>query len=358
MRGLSRMIDGCSSLAVEISRRGRDGRPERRPGGSNPQRALEAIPLRARCTSHRPARTGSRRGRRAVGGARLRRELSAELDGWTNREMAVKPAAAMHIELRDCAARGAVSAGGRAAQVGPTGRRCWPYAQGALRRRPLREAAGRRRANRLLALPSSTRPTSACCPSSRASSRMISVHSERTSRPPIQFVQDEKLKASSTAPSRASRRRPSWPRPASPSSSAPSMTCRPSGRTVTDAIFRNAGLMAKAGVKVAFSSSSASVARTSPTTPPRPAAFGLDKRGPQAVTINTAEIFGWPRPWAVSSRQARQHRPGRQRHPRAPDQHQESLHRRPRDRPFEPLHRIVEKFKKDKKRRVKPTFYR
>jgi imidazolonepropionase-like amidohydrolase len=51
--------------------------------------------------------------------------------------------------------------------------------------------------------------------------------------------------------------------------------------------------MAKAGVKISFSSTSASVAKDLPYHAAKAAAFGLDKaEALKAVTINTAEIFG------------------------------------------------------------------
>lgn len=60
-----------------------------------------------------------------------------------------------------------------------------------------------------------------------------------------------------------------------------------------DAIFRNPGVLAKAGVKFAFSSSSASLAKDLPYHAAKAAAFGLDRREAlKGVTIYPAQIFG------------------------------------------------------------------
>jgi len=61
-----------------------------------------------------------------------------------------------------------------------------------------------------------------------------------------------------------------------------------------DAIYRNPSVLSKAGVKIAFSSSSASLAKDLPYHAAKAAAFGLDKQEAlRAVTIYPAEIFGF-----------------------------------------------------------------
>lgn len=60
-----------------------------------------------------------------------------------------------------------------------------------------------------------------------------------------------------------------------------------------DAIYRNPAVLSKAGVKIAFSSQSASLAKDLPYHAAKAAAFGLDKQEAlRAVTIYPAEIFG------------------------------------------------------------------
>lgn len=60
-----------------------------------------------------------------------------------------------------------------------------------------------------------------------------------------------------------------------------------------DALYRTPGLLHRAGVKIAFSSQSASAAKDLPWMAAKAAAFGLDKREAlRAVTINAAEILG------------------------------------------------------------------
>jgi len=60
-----------------------------------------------------------------------------------------------------------------------------------------------------------------------------------------------------------------------------------------DALYRNPSVLSKAGVKIAFSSQSASLAKDLPYHAAKAAAFGLDKQEAlKAVTIYPAEIFG------------------------------------------------------------------
>jgi imidazolonepropionase-like amidohydrolase len=60
-----------------------------------------------------------------------------------------------------------------------------------------------------------------------------------------------------------------------------------------DAIFRNPGVLQKAGVEVAFSSSSAALAKDLPYHASKAVSFGFDKtEALKAVTINPAKIFG------------------------------------------------------------------
>ena len=60
-----------------------------------------------------------------------------------------------------------------------------------------------------------------------------------------------------------------------------------------DALYRNPSVLNQAGVKIAFSSSDAALAKDLPYHAAKAAAFGLDKREAlKAVTIYPAEIFG------------------------------------------------------------------
>jgi imidazolonepropionase-like amidohydrolase len=59
-----------------------------------------------------------------------------------------------------------------------------------------------------------------------------------------------------------------------------------------DSVFRNPSVLKQAGVKIAFSSSSASLAKDLPYHAAKAAAFGLDRREAlKAVTIYPAQIF-------------------------------------------------------------------
>ncbi|MBU4203773.1 MAG: amidohydrolase family protein, partial [Acidobacteria bacterium] len=60
-----------------------------------------------------------------------------------------------------------------------------------------------------------------------------------------------------------------------------------------DAIYRNPSILNKAGVKIAFSSQSSSLAKDLPYMAGKAAAFGLDREEAlKAVTIYSAEILG------------------------------------------------------------------
>jgi imidazolonepropionase-like amidohydrolase len=122
---------------------------------------------------------------------------------------------------------------------------------------------------------------------------MISVHSERDIKAAIQFVQDEKLKAVFYGAEQGFKAAAELAKAGIPVVFGSLYDMPPVWEDGYDSIFRNAGLMAKAGVKVAFSSSSASVAKDLPYHAAKAAAFGLDRaEALRAVTINTAEIFG------------------------------------------------------------------
>ncbi len=122
---------------------------------------------------------------------------------------------------------------------------------------------------------------------------MISVHSEKDIRAAIPFVRDEGLKAVFYGVEQGFKAADELAKAAIPVVIGSLYDMPPVWEDGYDALFRNPGLMAKAGVKIAFSSSSASVAKDLPYHAAKAAAFGLDKaEALRAVTINPAVILG------------------------------------------------------------------
>ena len=275
LRAYPGMIDGYSSLGlVEIS--GVAATVDNRETGRiNPQaRALEAVRYDS---MHIPIARSNGITAAVVapsGGVISGVSCLLRLDGWTNREMAVKPAAAMQIELPGLRsrARGGFGGGRGAAQVRVDAPALLAelkelFARGA----GLRKAEGRGGEGQPLAPARIRRDVRGPSPPAqgRDAGHDISVHSERDIRRPSSSSRTRGSRPSSTASSRASRPPTSWPRPGIPVVIGSLYDMPPVWEDGYDALFRNPGLMAKAGVKIAFSSSSASAPRTCPTTRPK-----------------------------------------------------------------------------------------
>ena len=122
---------------------------------------------------------------------------------------------------------------------------------------------------------------------------MISVHGEKDIRAAIKFVRDENIQAVFYGVEQGFKVAGELAEARIPVVLGSLYDLPPVWEDGYDALFRNPGIMAKAGVKIAFSSSSASVAKDLPYHAAKAAAFGLDRgEALKAVTINTAEIFG------------------------------------------------------------------
>jgi len=291
------MIDGYSSLGlVEISgvAATADGRET---GRINPQvRSLEAIRYDS---MHIPIARSNGITAAVVapsGGVIAGVSCLLRLDGWTNREMAVKPAVAMHIELPGLRAGRGGFGGGRGAA--PTRveapallaelKQLFAAARAYEKRR---DAAAK---NKLLALPGFDETSEALLPLIKGEMpAMISVHSERDIRAAIQFVREEGLKAVFYGVEQGFKAADELAKAGIPVIFGSLYDSPPVWEDGYDALYRNPGILAKAGVKIAFSSSSASVAKDLPYHAAKAAAFGLDKaEALRAVTINTARILG------------------------------------------------------------------
>jgi imidazolonepropionase-like amidohydrolase len=297
LRAYPGMIDAYSSLGlVEIS--GVAATVDNRETGRlNPQaRALEAVRYDS---MHIPIARSNGVTAAIVapsGGVIAGVSCLLRLDGWTNREMAVKPTAAMHIELPGLrGARGGFGGGRGAVQARVDGPALLAELKGlfgdARAYEKRRDAAAK---DPRLALPEFNETFEALLPLLKGEiPAMISVHGERDIRAAIQFVRDEKLKAVFYGVEQGFKAADELAKAGIPVVLGSLYDLPPVWEDGYDAIFRNAGVMAKAGVKIAFSSSSASAAKDLPYHAAKAAAFGLDRaEALRAVTINPAEIFG------------------------------------------------------------------
>ena len=297
LRAYPGMIDGYSSLGlVEIS--GVAATVDNRETGRiNPQaRAVEAVRYDS---MHIPIARSNGITAAVVapsGGVVAGVSCLLRLDGRTNREMAVDESAAMQIELPGLrGGRGGFGGGRMGAQPradGPTLlAELKELFRGARAYQKMRDAAAK---NAQLRLPEFNETYEALTPLLRGEiPAMISVHGERDIRAAIQFVKDEGLKAVFYGVEQGFKCAGDLAKAGIPVVLGSMYDMPPVWDDGYDAVFRNPGILAKAGVKIAFSSSSASVAKDLPYHAAKAAAFGLDKaEALKAVTINTAEIFG------------------------------------------------------------------
>jgi len=122
---------------------------------------------------------------------------------------------------------------------------------------------------------------------------MISVHSERDIKTAIQFVAEEKLKAVFYGVEQGWKAAGELKAAGIPCVIGSLYDMPPVWEDGYDALFRNPGLLVKAGVRIAFSSSSATAAKDLPYHAAKAAAFGLEKKDAlKAATIDAAEILG------------------------------------------------------------------
>ncbi|MBM3295543.1 MAG: amidohydrolase family protein [Candidatus Aminicenantes bacterium] len=231
------------------------------------------------------------------GGIVSGRSALINLDGRNQRDMAVKPAAFLHVELPAL----------RSGRVGAMGTRGGGEAPPADAGRILAEVRDllnkarfyeKRRAfaskNTLLPKPMYDDTLGPLADVARGElPLMISVHSEKDIKTAIQFVAEEKLKAVFYGVEQGWKVAGELKEAGIPCVIGSLYDMPPVWEDGYDALFRNPGLLVKAGVRVAFSSSSATAAKDLPYHAAKAAAFGLDKRDAlKAVTIDAAEILG------------------------------------------------------------------
>ncbi|MEE9389711.1 MAG: amidohydrolase family protein [Candidatus Aminicenantaceae bacterium] len=121
----------------------------------------------------------------------------------------------------------------------------------------------------------------------------ISVYADKDIKAAIKFVKDEKLKAIFFGVTEGWKVADEIKKSGIPVVFGSLYAMPSKWEDGYDAIFRNPGVLAKAGVKFAFSSQSATLAKDLPYHASRAAAFGLDRREAlKGVTIYPAQIFG------------------------------------------------------------------
>lgn len=219
-----------------------------------------------------------------------------KLDGWTNREMVIKSPAALHVELPTIrGGRGGFMGRGAAGQP----RVETPKALEELKALFAKARAYEKRrayADRqpLLALPDFDETAEALLPVLRAEVPvMISVHADKDIKLAVDFVKAENLKAIFFGVEQGWKIAADIGKAGIPCVMGSLNDLPPTWEDGYDALFRNPGELAKAGVKIAFASVSSSTAKDLPYHAAKAAAFGLDRREAlKAVTLYPAQIFG------------------------------------------------------------------
>jgi imidazolonepropionase-like amidohydrolase len=219
-----------------------------------------------------------------------------KLDGWTNRDMVIKSQATMQIEFPGLrGGRGGFGGMGRGGAVAADATRLIAELKELFKNaryyQKRKEFAAK---SPTVALPEFQETFEFILPVVRGELPvMISVHSDRDIKAAIQFVQDESLKAVFFGVEQGWKIAEDLKKSNIPVIISSLYDMPPVWDDGYDSLFRNPGVLNKAGVKIAFSSVSASVAKDLPYHAAKAAAFGLDKKEAlKAVTIYPAEIFG------------------------------------------------------------------
>jgi imidazolonepropionase-like amidohydrolase len=232
-----------------------------------------------------------------AGGLISGRSVLIKLDGWTNREMVVKNPAALQIEFPGIrGGRGGFGGGQRGGGVGAadTTRLITELKELFAKARAYEKRKFYAQKNPMVARPDFDETSESLLPVLKGEVPvMLSVHADRDIRAALQFVKDENLKAIFFGAEQG------WKVAAEIKAAGIAVIIAslydlpPVWDDGYDQLFMNPVLLNKAGVKIAFSSVSATEAKDLPYHAAKAAAFGLDrKEALKAVTINPAEIFG------------------------------------------------------------------
>jgi len=297
LRAYPGMIDGYSFLGLQEISGVSATVDNRETGRLNPQvRAIEAvrydsmhIPI-ARSNGITAALVAP------TGGLISGQSTLIKLDGWTNREMVIKTSAAMQIEFPGIrGGRGGFGGLGRGGAVAADATRLIAELKDLFKDaryyQKRKEFASK---NLAVELPGFQETYEFILPVLGGELPvMISVHSERDIKAAIQFVKDEHLNAVFFGVEQGWKAADDLKKSNIPVIIGSLYNMPPVWDDGYDSLFRNPGVLNKAGVKIAFSSSSASLAKDLPYHAAKAAAFGLDKKEAlKAVTIYPAEIFG------------------------------------------------------------------
>jgi len=293
------MIDGYSFLGLQEITGVNETVDNRETGRINPQVwAIEAlrydsmhIPI-ARSNGITAAIVAP------TGGLIAGRSVLIKLDGWTNREMVIRNPAALQIEFPDI--RGGRGGGGGFGQRGGGA-----GAQDAASMiAELRELFAKARAYEkrkvyakktpAVSLPDFDETSEFLLPVLKGEvAVMISVHADRDILAAIKFVKEESLKAVFYGAEQGWKVAADLKASGIPVIISQLYASPPNWDDGYDQLFMNGVRLARAGVKIAFSSGSATAAKDLPYHAAKAAAFGLDRREAlKAVTISPAEIFG------------------------------------------------------------------
>ena len=211
------------------------------------------------------------------------------LTGWTPREMLIKAPVAMHVDLPSFGRMGfRPAAAAEPSQPFKELEEAFRQARAYEKRKEFAEKSSQR------ALPDFNEAAVFLQPVLRGEIPLwLSVHADKDIKEAIQFIQREKVKAVLYGVSQGWKCVEEIKKSGLPVVFG-SLTSLPAGwEDGYDALYRAPGLLAQAGVKIAFSSQSSSAAKDLPFQAAKAAAFGLDKREAlRAVTINAAEILG------------------------------------------------------------------
>lgn len=213
------------------------------------------------------------------------------LTGWTPAEMVIRSPVAMHIEFPSLRRAGFRRQPAEAEQASQQIVELKDWLKKARFYQKRKEAAAR---NLLFRLPEFDEKLEFLLPVVNGELPvMISVYADKDILAAIKFVQEEKLKAIFFGVTQAWKVAEEIAAAGIPVVFASLYEMPPSFEDGYDAIYRNPSVLRRAGVKIAFSSQSASLAKDLPYHAAKAAAFGLDRREAlKAVTIYPAEILG------------------------------------------------------------------
>jgi imidazolonepropionase-like amidohydrolase len=299
LRAYPGMIDGYSFLGLQEISGINETVDNRETGRINPQvRALEALRYDS---MHIPISRSNGITAALVaptGGLISGQSALIKLDGWTEREMAVKVAAAMQIEFPAIrGARGGFGGGGgRGGGVQAAGT---PQLIAELKELFAKARAYEKRKAYAAKTPNIAPPdfdetSEFLRPVVKGELPvMLSVHADRDIKAVLQLVKDENLKAILYGAEQGWKVADDIKAAGVPVIISQLYALPPVWDDGYDQLYRNPGLLAKAGVKIAFASSSAAEAKDLPYHAAKAAAFGLDKiEALKAVTLYPAQIFG------------------------------------------------------------------